>query len=105
YGSFNTHRSSVNAGMTNKKGFTLQLSAFQNYSDNNYWVTLDEASDASGRYFRNQRLRRFHDQYHNETLVAKAGVVDKSYADRLLLGMTVGQNYKEIQTGARMVSV
>ncbi len=105
YGSFNTHRTAINAGATNKKGFTLQLSAFQNYSDNNYWVTLDEASDASGQYFRNQRLRRFHDQYHNETLVAKAGVVNKPYADRLLLGMTVGQNYKEMQTGARMASV
>lgn len=105
YGSFNTHRTAINAGMTNKNGFTLQLSAFQNYSDNNYWVTLDEASDASGQYFRNQRLRRFHDQYHNETLVAKVGVVNKPYADRLLLGMTVGQNYKEMQTGARMASV
>ena len=105
YGSFNTHRTAINAGATNKKGFTLQLSAFQNYSDNNYWVTLDEASDASGQYFRNQRLRRFHDQYHNETFVAKAGVVNKPYADRLLLGMTVGQNYKEMQTGARMASV
>ncbi|PRD46838.1 TonB-dependent receptor domain-containing protein [Sphingobacterium haloxyli] len=105
YGSFNTHRTAINAGMTSKTGFTLQLSAFQNYSDNNYWVTLDEASDASGQYFRNQRLRRFHDQYHNETLVAKLGVVNKAYADRLLLGMTVGQNYKEMQTGARMASV
>lgn len=105
YGSFNTHRTAINAGMISRSGFTLQLNAFQNYSDNNYWVTLDEAADASGQYFRNQRLRRFHDQYHNETLVAKVGVVNKPYADRLLLGMTVGQNYKEMQTGARMVSV
>jgi len=38
-------------------------------------------------------------------LIANVGVVDKSYADKLLIGITLGKNYKEIQTGARMVSV
>lgn len=104
YGSFNTHRSAINAGMTTKTGWTFQLSAFQNYSDNNYQVTVD-ASDSTGKYYPNTRVKRFHDQYHNETLVAKLGVVNKPYADKLLLGITVGQNYKEIQTGARMASV
>ncbi|WP_223860525.1 TonB-dependent receptor [Spirosoma validum] len=105
YGSFNTHRTAVNAGVTTKSGFTVQLNAFQNYSNNNYWVTVDVADINTGEYFRNQRVRRFHDTYRNETIVATVGVVGKRFADKLLFGITLGQNRAEIQTGARMVSV
>ncbi|KQS30895.1 TonB-dependent receptor [Dyadobacter sp. Leaf189] len=105
YGSFNTHRTTINAGYTSKNGFTAQLNAFQNYSDNNYWINVDVADVNTGEYFRNQRLRRFHDTYHNETVIANVGVVNKKFADRLLVGITLGQNKAEIQTGARMVSV
>lgn len=105
YGSFNTHRTTVNAGYTAKNGFTVQLNAFQNYSDNNYWVNVDVANLTTGAYFPNQRVKRFHDNYHNETLIANVGVTGKSYADKLLFGVTVGQNRADIQTGARMVSV
>ncbi|WPP49741.1 TonB-dependent receptor [Catalinimonas niigatensis] len=105
YGSFNTHRTVVNAGYTSDAGFTLQLNAFQNYSDNNYWVDVDVADINSGKYYPDQRVRRFHDTYHNETIIAKLGIVDKSFADQMLVGVTLGQNYSEIQTGARLVSV
>ncbi|MHA4739826.1 TonB-dependent receptor [Dyadobacter sp. MSC1_007] len=105
YGSFNTHRTAINAGYTSKSGFTAQLNAFQNYSDNNYWINVDVADVNTGQYFRNQRLRRFHDTYHNETVIASVGVVGKKFADRLLVGITLGKNKAEIQTGARMVSV
>jgi len=105
YGSFNTHRTAINAGYTSKNGFTAQLNAFQNYSDNNYWINVDVADVNTGEYFRDQRLRRFHDTYHNETVIASVGVVNKKFADRLLLGITLGKNKAEIQTGARMVSV
>ena len=105
YGSFNTHRTTVNTGYTAKSGFTVQLNAFQNYSDNNYWVNVDVADINTGEYYRSQRVRRFHDTYRNETVIASVGVVGKSYADRLLLGITLGQNRADIQTGARMVSV
>ncbi|KAA6438361.1 TonB-dependent receptor [Dyadobacter flavalbus] len=105
YGSFNTHRTAINAGYTAKNGFTAQINAFQNYSDNNYWIDVDVADVNTGEYFKNQRLRRFHDTYHNETLIANVGLVGKKFADRLLIGITLGQNRAEIQTGARMVSV
>jgi outer membrane receptor protein involved in Fe transport len=105
YGSFNTHRTGINAGFTSKNGFTAQINAFENYSDNNYWINVDVADVNTGEYFRNQRLRRFHDTYHNETLIANVGVVGKKFADKLLVGITLGQNKAEIQTGARMVSV
>lgn len=105
FGSFNTHRSVINAAVTSKSGLTFQLNAFQNYSDNDYKVTVEAADIWAGVYAPKALLRRFHDTYHNETLIANVGVVGKSYADKLLFGVTVGQNYKEIQTGARMVSV
>jgi outer membrane receptor protein involved in Fe transport len=105
YGSFNTHRTTVNAAVTSKSGLTAQINAFQNYSDNNYRVKVDAADINTGAYAPDTWVRRFHDNYHNETLIANVGVVDKRYADKLLLGVTLGRNYKEIQTGARMVSV
>ncbi len=105
YGSFNTHRSAVNAGYTAKSGFTASLNFFQNYSDNNYWVQVDVADIHTGRYYPDQRVRRFHDRYHNETIIGNIGVVGKKWADQLLIGMTAGRNEKAIQTGARMVSV
>jgi len=104
YGSFNTHRTAVNAGYTSPAGFKVVLNAFQNYSDNDYVVTTDVAS-FSGQYFQHQRVKRFNDTYHNETFMASAGVVNKPYADQLMFGITLGQNYSEVQTGARMVSV
>lgn len=103
YGSFNTHRSVVNAAATSKTGLTVQLSAFQNYSDNNYKTLLGTLE--TGIVGPDTKQRRFNDTYHNETIIANVGVVDKSFADILTLGVTLGQNYKEIQTGARPVVV
>jgi outer membrane cobalamin receptor len=105
YGSFNTHRSSINAAITSNKGFTFRVNAFQNYSDNNYEVVVDAADIYTGEYFPDSRVKRFHDKYHNETIIAKLGVVNKKWADQLLMGVTLGQYYKEIQTGARLTAV
>jgi len=106
YGSFNTHRSVINAAATSKSGLTVQLSAFQNYSDNSYKThlrtLLQNSMEADKRA---SSVRRFNDTYHNETLIANVGLVNKSFADNLLFGITLGQNYKEIQTAARPESV
>lgn len=101
YGSFNTHRSMVNAIYVADKGFTAQLNAYQNYSDNNYKIQVETADLVTGEYYPDATVRRFHDKYHNETVIAKVGVVNKSYADQLLFGVTLGNNYREVQTGAR----
>lgn len=105
YGSFNTHRSYINTGYTARNGFTVRLNAFQNYSDNNYKVTVDAADIRTGKYYPDTTIRRFHDKYHNETAIAQLGFVDKKWADQLLAGITVGKYYKEIQTGARLTTV
>ncbi|MFC3353486.1 TonB-dependent receptor plug domain-containing protein [Sphingobacterium zeae] len=105
YGSFNTHRTVINAAHTTKSGLFFQFNAFQNYSDNNYKVTVEAADINTGAYAESATLKRFHDTYHNESIIANIGVVNKSYADKLLFGIVLGKSYKEIQTGARMQTV
>lgn len=103
YGSFNTHKSYVNFGQTFKSGFTYEINAFQNYSDNDYHVDSPVEDFETGRIDRDKKVRvkRFNDTYHNEAIVGKVGFVDKSWADRLLLGFTYSNMYKELQTGVR----
>ena len=103
FGSFNTHRSTVNAGQSLENGFTWELYAFQNYSDNNYKIDAPIEDFKTGRIDRSKLLRveRFHDTYHNESVVAKVGVTGKRWADRLIFAMNYSQMYKEIQTGVR----
>lgn len=103
YGSFNTHRSYINAGYTAESGFTIQINAFQNYSDNDYEVLTDIKNLGNGqKKIENVKAKRFHDTYHNETVIANIGVVGKSFADKLLFGITLGKNRADIQTGASM---
>ena len=103
YGSFNTHKSYVNFGQTLKNGFSYELNAFQNYSDNNYWIDAAVEDFETGRIDKTKKVRvqRFNDTYHNEAVVAKVGLVGKSWADRLMFGFTYSNMYKDIQTGVR----
>lgn len=119
YGSFNTHKSNVSVNHTFKSGVSLQLNAFQNYSDNDYRVKTDyrifaaegtpvtgedddiwqegSAWSADSAWF-----RRFHDTYRNETIMANVGIVGKKWADRMLFGLTMGQVHQDVQHGAEM---
>lgn len=103
YGSFNTHKSYIHFGQTLKNGFTYEVNAFQNYSDNDYRVDSPVEDFETGRIDRDvkERVRRFNDTYHNEAVVGKLGFTGRSWADRLLLGVTWSHLYKEVQTGVR----
>ncbi len=107
YGSFNTHRSHVNFGQTFDNGLTYEITAFQNYSDNDYYVDAPVYDFELERINVNdlQHVKRFNDTYHNEAVAAKVGVVGKKWADRLMLGFTYSHMYKEIQTGVRQKTV
>lgn len=106
YGSFNTHRSNLSIGGTFDNGLTLSLTAYQNYSDNDYKVKTQytdlETSQISEE---EQWFRRFHDQYHNEAVMARIGVVGKSWADRLVFGLTYSHEYAQIQNANLMTIV
>ena len=105
YGSFNTHKSYVNFNQTFRNGLTYEINAFQNFSDNSYWIDsyitefgddgVSESTDRNKIY----HVRRFNDQFHNEAAIGKIGVTGKSWADRLMVGFNYSHFYKEIQTG------
>jgi outer membrane cobalamin receptor len=103
FGSFNTHKGNVNFGQTWSNGLTYEVTAFANYSDNDYHVNSPVEDFETGRIDRDnkQRVKRFNDTYHNEAAIAKVGVTGKSWADRLMLGLRYSNMYKEIQTGVR----
>ncbi len=103
YGSFNTHKSYVNFGQTLANGFKYEINAFQNYSDNDYYVDTPVEDFKTGAIDtrKKEHVRRFNDTYHNEAVVAKAGVVNKPWADRLMFGFNYSHMYKEVQTGVR----
>lgn len=107
YGSFNTHKSNVRFGQTLKNGFTYEINAFQNYSDNDYYVDAPVLNFETGSFNEKElaRVRRFNDTYHNEAVVAKAGFVDQKWTDRLMLGFIWSHMYKDIQTGVRQKTV
>ena len=119
YGSFNTHKSNIALNHTFKSGVSLQLNAFQNYSDNDYRVKTDyrifaaegpPADNANDDIWQEGSawspdsawFRRFHDRYRNETIMAKVGIVGKKWADRMLFGLTLGQVNQDVQHGAEM---
>lgn len=103
YGSFNTHKSNVHFGQTFKNGFTYEINAFQNYSDNDYRIDSPVEDFETGRIDRDKkvRVRRFNDTYHNEAVIGKVGVIDKKWADRLMFGFTYSNMYQDVQTGVR----
>lgn len=104
YGSFNTHKSYADFSYVTDRGWLFQLNAFQNYSDNSYRVdTPVEQFNDDGTTMLDtgvkEHVKRFNDTYHNEAVLARAGVVDRRWADRLVLGLDYSHMYKEIQTG------
>lgn len=107
YGSFNTHKSYVNFGQTFNNGFAYEINAFQNYSDNDYYVDAPVKDFETGSLDteNKERVKRFNDTYHNEAVVGKLGLMDKKWADRLMFGFTYSNMYQEIQTGVRQKTV
>ncbi|MDR2496225.1 MAG: TonB-dependent receptor [Tannerellaceae bacterium] len=103
YGSFNTHKSNLSVGLAAKNGFFVRFNAYQNYSDNSYRVktrllNLETNSYSAEEYW----FRRFHDNYHNEAVVVKAGVAEKPWADRLQFEFTVSREKQDIQNANLM---
>jgi outer membrane receptor protein involved in Fe transport len=105
-GSFNTHKWDINGNYRWKNGLTLDMSAFYNYSDNNYKVWGEDIYfvDYQGVITESEgkKVRRFHDAYSSAGLKAGVGFTDVKWADQFLLGAILSQDYKEVQHGATM---
>ena len=104
-GSFNTHKVSLNTRFTSKKGIVTNLTAFGNYSDNDYKVDASIPDPFSGVFGPVQKVKHFHDGYKQAALMAEVGVKDKKYADYLMFGVGASANKKEIQQGITMLRV
>ena len=101
-GSFNTHRASLNSRYTFDNGFTINVNGFYNYSDNNYKIDIQIPDPQTGIYGDAVKIKRFHDAYRSSMGQIEAGFVNKKFADKLLFGLIMSENRKEIQTGINM---
>lgn len=105
YGSFNTHRTSINGGYTNSEnGFTVRANLFQNYSDNSYKVLVNK-KEGSVLLKELEEVERFHDGYDSKSAIVDIGLVNRPFADQLLVGVILSKSEKEQQTGATMEKV
>lgn len=103
FGSFNTHKSYLNMRHTTDAGLYVEVNAFQNYSDNSYHVFTPVKNLDNGQIDEAviERVRRFNDTYHNETLILKVGIVGRPFADKISLALNLSQSEKELQNGVR----
>ncbi|MCC9017877.1 TonB-dependent receptor [Flavobacterium lipolyticum] len=107
-GSFNTYRTAVSGKWRNESGFTLQTNSFFNSSDNNYpvWGPTVEVAGENGRPIPGYpRFRRFNDDYKSYTIRTDIGFTNVKWADALLLGFTLADQDRGIQTGRTMAYV
>ena len=104
-GSYNTHRAAVNGVYTSKGGFTLRANAFANYSDNDYKVYAPIVNLTTNEQVGERWVDRFNDGYQSFGLKLETGVVRRSWADYLLLGIIASADKRNVQTGATMDAV
>jgi outer membrane cobalamin receptor len=99
YGSFNTHRASVNGQFANQdKRYFIKLSTFINHSDNSYKMHDVPVYDLElGNYLGDTTIRRFHDQYTSTMFSLEAGLFGRKLADHLSVGITGAMNRKNYQ--------
>ncbi|MDR2950350.1 MAG: TonB-dependent receptor [Prevotella sp.] len=106
FGSFNTHKVSVNGAYTNlKTGFTVRANAFYNYSDNDYKVYAPIIDLNTNKKIDDRWVKRFNDDYQSGGIKLETGITNKAYADYLLAGIILSKNDKDVQTGATMDAV
>jgi TonB family protein len=83
-GSFDTHRVTVNGRYRNEPtGIVLGTEAFFDTAENDYEVDV-ESADALGQTFA-VTVPRFHDAYRARGVRLETGVVDRPWAERLLV--------------------
>jgi len=104
YGSFNTFQTNVNGlYRSEKSGFTVKASAFHNYSDNDYKVSgRSVVVTGLGGVQTPITARRFNDAYRSTGGVGQVGFTNVKWADQFFVGVTVSDDYKEVQHGAFM---
>lgn len=104
YGSFNTQQANFNAMFRDKKsGFSVKVSGFYNYSDNDYevWGKFVRNILPNGRY-EYVRAKRFNDAYKSYGGQIEVGFTNVKWADQFYIGYNGSDDYNEIQHGTYM---
>ncbi|WP_438024588.1 TonB-dependent siderophore myxochelin receptor MxcH [Sorangium sp. So ce233] len=95
-GSFDTHRAALSGGHLHRpSGLFARASGFFDYAKNDYPVDV-EVADERGR-LSPARVYRFHDRYRSAGGNVELGVVDRPWAQRLLLRAFATDYDKEYQ--------
>lgn len=106
FGSFNTHKSTLNLGQFLTDNISVELNAYQNYSDNNYKVFTEYLDLQTGTYSKEKRwFKRFHDRYHNEAIIGRVNIFDEKWADKLSFALNYSQEDKQLQNANLMQKV
>ncbi len=96
FGSFGTHRLTLGARHHDPAtGLFARVGGFLDDADNDYAIDV-EVPDDRGR-LAPARVRRFHDAYHAAGAKLEAGLLDRPWAKRLVLGAFVAGFDKELQ--------
>ena len=103
FGSFNTHKSTLNVGAPLTDNIGIELNAYQSYSDNSYKVLTHYLDLTKGIYSKDKQwFKRFHDRYHNEVIIGKVNIFKEPWADKLSFSLNYNQEYKQIQNANLM---
>ena len=106
FGSFNTHKSTLNLGQFLTDNISVELNAYQNYSDNSYKVFTEYLDLQTGSYSKEKRwFKRFHDRYHNEAIIGRVNIFDEKWADKLSFALNYSQENKQLQNANLMQKV
>lgn len=102
FGSFNTHRASVNAYYKNASGKLFAgVNAFYNYADNNYKVDVQQVDTATGNK-KDYEVKLFHNKFSNYYAEAFIGTAGRTWADELRFTLTGFSINRELQFGSTM---
>ena len=106
FGSFNTHKSTLNLGQFLTDNISVELNAYQNYSDNSYKVFTEYLDLQTGTYSKEKRwFKRFHDRYHNEAIIGRVNIFDEKWTDKLSFALNYSQEDKHLQNANLMQKV
>lgn len=100
YGSFQSHQSALNTQYVDQPtGLVFKASGFFNYSKNNY--LMRDVETVEHNVFVLRDLPRFNDRYRSAMGRFELGMVNKSWADALFIGVGYTDFDKQVQTGVR----
>ncbi len=99
FGSFNTHRPSVNMFYLSDNDVFIGSNFFLNYADNNYKIDAQGFNEETRQAEKTIEVERFNDLYRSYFAEFYTGIRDKPWAKELKVSFIYNTVYDEVQTG------